>query len=144
MGGLHRPILISQLINRGYDVIALARSAASSSMIQSLGATAVPGDITDKESMRAAMADSDVVFHCCLVRNWPAGPHIGRSDQRRRHAQCPTWLSNSAFPNHLHQHNGHFGDTHGKIVDETYIAAGPFDTEYERTKWLAHYKVAVP
>jgi nucleoside-diphosphate-sugar epimerase len=36
------------------------------------------------------------------------------------------------------------GDTKGQMVDETFFQGGPFPTEYERTKWLAHYKVAVP
>ena len=30
------------------------------------------------------------------------------------------------------------------MVDETYYAHGPFLTEYDRTKWIAHYEVAVP
>jgi nucleoside-diphosphate-sugar epimerase len=29
-------------------------------------------------------------------------------------------------------------------VDETFFQGGPFLSEYDRTKWLAHYKVAVP
>jgi nucleoside-diphosphate-sugar epimerase len=37
-----------------------------------------------------------------------------------------------------------FGDTHGELPDETYRAEGPFLTEYDRTKWQAHYEVAVP
>jgi nucleoside-diphosphate-sugar epimerase len=37
-----------------------------------------------------------------------------------------------------------FGDTHGRLVDEEYYDPGPFLTEYDRTKWLAHYKVALP
>ena len=37
-----------------------------------------------------------------------------------------------------------FGDTKGEMVDETYQSSGPFVTEYDRTKWLAHYKVAIP
>jgi nucleoside-diphosphate-sugar epimerase len=36
------------------------------------------------------------------------------------------------------------GDTKGKLVDESYFQGGPFLSEYDRTKWLAHYKVAVP
>ncbi|MCO5183512.1 MAG: NAD-dependent epimerase/dehydratase family protein [Anaerolineae bacterium] len=138
--------LISQLINRGYDVVALARSAASSSMIQSLGATAVPGDITDKESMRAAMVDSDVVFHTAV---WY---EIGSRDRTSAEAinvdgtrNVLTLAVELGIPKIIYTSTmAIFGDTHGKIVDETYIAAGPFDTEYERTKWLAHYKVAVP
>jgi nucleoside-diphosphate-sugar epimerase len=37
-----------------------------------------------------------------------------------------------------------FGDTKGEFVDETYYSDGPFLTEYDRTKWLAHYKVVLP
>jgi nucleoside-diphosphate-sugar epimerase len=37
-----------------------------------------------------------------------------------------------------------FGDTHGQLVDESYFAKGPFVTEYDRTKWIAHYEVALP
>jgi nucleoside-diphosphate-sugar epimerase len=39
-----------------------------------------------------------------------------------------------------------FGDTHGRVVDESYRmpASEPFITEYDRTKWLAHYDVAQP
>jgi len=37
-----------------------------------------------------------------------------------------------------------FGDTRGRLVDESHFEAGPFLTEYDRTKWMAHYDVAVP
>jgi nucleoside-diphosphate-sugar epimerase len=36
------------------------------------------------------------------------------------------------------------GDTGGRIVDETYYQGGPWLTEYDRTKWVAHYEVADP
>src|ERR671937_112647 len=32
-----------------------------------------------------------------------------------------------------------FGDTHGAVVDESYQYEGPFISEYDRTKWLAHH-----
>ena len=32
-----------------------------------------------------------------------------------------------------------FGDTHGAVVDESYAYEGPFISEYDRTKWLAHH-----
>jgi nucleoside-diphosphate-sugar epimerase len=35
-------------------------------------------------------------------------------------------------------------DTRGLIVDETYTHNGPWLSEYDRTKWLAHYEVAEP
>ena len=37
-----------------------------------------------------------------------------------------------------------YGDTKGQLVDENYFQGGPFLSEYDRTKWLAHYKVAQP
>jgi nucleoside-diphosphate-sugar epimerase len=37
-----------------------------------------------------------------------------------------------------------FSDTHGKVVNESYRYDGPHLTEYDRTKWAAHYEVALP
>ena len=37
-----------------------------------------------------------------------------------------------------------FGDTKGEMVDESYQAEGTSLTEHARTKWLAHYQVALP
>jgi nucleoside-diphosphate-sugar epimerase len=37
-----------------------------------------------------------------------------------------------------------FSDTEGRLVDESDYHAGPFLSEYDRTKWKAHYEVAVP
>jgi len=35
-------------------------------------------------------------------------------------------------------------DTDGVLVDETYRYRGLHLSEYDRTKWIAHYRVAVP
>lgn len=39
-----------------------------------------------------------------------------------------------------------FSDTRGQLVDESYRTKGngPWLTHYDRTKWLAHYKIAEP
>ncbi len=37
-----------------------------------------------------------------------------------------------------------FSDTKGRLVDETYRHNGPWLSLYDRTKWLAHYRVAEP
>ncbi|MEZ5287817.1 MAG: NAD-dependent epimerase/dehydratase family protein [Vicinamibacterales bacterium] len=37
-----------------------------------------------------------------------------------------------------------FSDTRGVVPDETYRYQGPHLSEYDRTKWLAHYRVAEP
>jgi nucleoside-diphosphate-sugar epimerase len=54
---------IRQLRARGIEVAALARSAASASLVESLGATAVRGDLDDRAAMQAGMAGADVVIH---------------------------------------------------------------------------------
>ena len=138
--------VVRKLVERGWDVYALARSERSAAIVTNLGATAVPGDITDTASMRPGMEGSDVVFHIAAwykigAADWTQAEAINVGGTRRvlRLAQelgIPkvVYVSTVAV----------FGDTHGQLVDETYFNAGPFDTEYERTKWLAHYKVAVP
>jgi nucleoside-diphosphate-sugar epimerase len=37
-----------------------------------------------------------------------------------------------------------FSDTHGRLIDEAYRYNGPHLSEYDRTKWVAHYEVADP
>ena len=37
-----------------------------------------------------------------------------------------------------------FSDTKGAVPDETYRYDGPHLSEYDRTKWIAHYRVALP
>ena len=57
--------LVGALRQRGWSVTALVRdqqSRAAQSLVQ-LGATLAPGDITDRESMRAPMTGADLVIH---------------------------------------------------------------------------------
>ncbi len=138
--------LIPKLIEQGYDVYALARSPQSIAAVASLGAVPVPGDIMDVASMRDSMAGSDVVFH--LAAWYEIGSdsaemaeaiNVGGTRKVLRLAHelgvgKIIYVSTVAV----------FGDTHGNLVDETYFNGGPFLSEYDRTKWLAHYKVAVP
>ena len=53
------------LIKRGWNVIALVRNpeGASAQEIQAMGAELVQGDITEREAMRASMAQADAVIH---------------------------------------------------------------------------------
>jgi len=37
-----------------------------------------------------------------------------------------------------------FSDTRGAVSDETYRYDGPHLSQYDRTKWIAHYRVAQP
>lgn len=138
--------VVRKLLARHYAVYALARSAASAQTLAALGCTIVQGDITDVESMREGMAGSDVVFHIAAwykvgSPDWLQAEAINvggtRNVLRLAHELgVPRIIYTSTI--------AVFGDTQGQLVDETFYQGGPFLSEYDRTKWLAHYKVAVP
>ena len=76
--------VVQKLVERGYQVSALARTPKDIVDFQTRGITPVPGDITNMESMRNAMRGSDVVFH--IVGWYRLGLHEGRPDLRVRPA----------------------------------------------------------
>lgn len=137
--------LTKQLIGRGHQVVALIRSPHKALLLKALGVELHAGDITDRESLRAPMQGVDGVFH---VAAWykvggvePAAEAINVGGTRNvletaRALGIPRIVYTSTV--------GVFGDTRGQLVDESYYTRGPFLTEYDRTKWLAHYEVAVP
>ncbi|EPQ50867.1 NAD P-binding protein [Gloeophyllum trabeum ATCC 11539] len=55
--------LVPKLIASGHQVTGLARSPSSIAKLESLGAKAVSGDITDLETVAKAAKDADVVVH---------------------------------------------------------------------------------
>ncbi|WP_420629778.1 NAD-dependent epimerase/dehydratase family protein [Candidatus Leptofilum sp.] len=138
--------LVKKLIARGDTVHALARSEESASFLRQLGATVFMGDITDAASLRPAMEGCDVVFHVAAwykvgAPDWSQAEAINVGGTRRvlrlaYELGIPKIVYTSTV--------AVFGDTQGQLVDETYYKEGPFLTEYDRTKWLAHYKVALP
>jgi nucleoside-diphosphate-sugar epimerase len=135
-----------QLVAAGHSVIALARDPARASDLTSMGVTVAPGDVTDKESMRAPMRGVDAVYH---IAGWYK---VGAKDKRpgiainvegtrnvlelMRELDIPKGVYTSTLSIN--------SDTHGRLVDETYRYEGPHNSEYDRTKWLAHFEVAVP
>ena len=134
------------LAEAGHDVVALVRHGADGQALAQAGVRVVEGDLTLKESMREPMRGADGVFHL------GAWYRIGGADQSRaeavnvggtynvlelmRELEIPKGVYTSSLIV--------FGDTHGRTVDERYRHDGPWLTEYERTKWKAHYQVAEP
>lgn len=138
--------IVRKLIDRGYEVVALARSPNSAARLTSIGAVVVPGDITDISSMREGMRGSDVIFH---IAAWYAIGGVDREQmeivnvggtRKVLRLAYELGISRIIYTSTVNV----FGDTNGEFVDETYYSEGPFRTEYDRTEWLAHYKVAVP
>lgn len=55
--------LITHLVDHGWEVRALARSAQSEAQVRALGAETVSGELNNEKALRAAMAGCEVVFH---------------------------------------------------------------------------------
>ncbi len=138
--------LVRKLVERGYDVVALARSPESAQLLTALGARVAQGDISDESSMREPMRGADVVFH---VAGWYK---IGADDWMKAETinvggtrKVLRLAHELGVPRIIYASTvAVFGDTGGRLVDENYRSNGPFLSEYDRTKWLAHYKVAEP
>jgi len=138
--------VLEKLVARGDEVYALARSERSAAAVEALGAHAVRGELGDVAALRAGMQGCDVVFHIAawykLGANDPAkmsSINVGGTLNVLRTAHevgVPKIVYTSSV--------AVFGDTHGHIADETFYQGPPFLTDYDRTKWRAHYEVAVP
>ncbi len=138
--------VVQKLVARGDEVHALARSEESAALLRQLGATVFMGDITDTASLRPGMEGCDVVFHIAAwyklgAPDWMNAEAINVGGTRRvlrlaYELGIPKIVYTSTI--------AVYGDTQGQLVDESYYKEGPFLTEYDRTKWLAHYKVAQP
>jgi len=139
--------LVPKLIERGHSVTCIVRDPAKAGKLAQTGATLAQGDVTERDSLREPMRGSDVVFH---LAGWYA---FGNLDKAKMQAVNVDGARNTLeaaveldVPKIIHTSTvGVFGNTRGKIVDETYrVEKDAMGSEYERTKWAAHYEVAVP
>ncbi len=141
--------LVPKLIARGHAVTCLVRDPQKAESLAKVGATLAAGDVTDRESMREPMRGSDAVFH--LAAWYAIG--IGEKDKARMRAINVDGTRNTlelavelgvakiVYTSSV----AVFGNTRGRIVDESFRASvGDMASEYERTKWIAHYEIAVP
>jgi nucleoside-diphosphate-sugar epimerase len=140
--------LVGMLLAEGHEVVALVRgkSAPAAGQLKSLGCRLAEGDITDRASLRVPMAGVDGVFHAA---GWYK---LGARDDREavrinvegtrnvletmRELAIPRGVFTSTLAVN--------SDTRGELADETYRYRGPHLTIYDRTKWQAHYEVALP
>jgi len=135
-----------QLVAAGHEVVAIARDPARATDLADLGIAVHRGDVTQRETMRTPMSGVDGVFHIAGwykvgVRNTGDGERINVTGTRNtlelmRELGIPKGVYTSTL--------AVFSDTHGRLVNESYQYNGPHLSEYERTKWAAHYEVADP
>jgi nucleoside-diphosphate-sugar epimerase len=137
--------LTKQLITRGHQVVALIRDPARSGILGPLGVELHQGDITDRESLRGPMTGVDGVFHCAA---WYKVGVPGHDAERVNVQGTRTVLEvmrELGIPKGVYTSTvAVFSDTRGAMPDETYRYEGPHLSEYDRTKWIAQYEVALP
>ena len=133
-------VLARQLRQAGHEVHASIRDPKKANELQSLGVRLFPGDVTDKESMREAMADADGVFHVAGwykvgVRDKTPGEKVNIQGTRNvlelmQELHIPKGVYTSTLAIN--------SDTRGKVVDESYRFTDTHLSEYDRTKAEAH------
>ena len=138
--------LADQLLDAGHDLVLLARDPADASDLADRGAEVVAGDVTDRESMREPMRGVDGVFHLAA---WyevgpadPSGMDAINVEGTRHVLELVDELDvpKAVYTSTLAVNS----DTGGRVVDESYRFDGDHLSEYDRTKWEAHYEVAAP
>jgi nucleoside-diphosphate-sugar epimerase len=135
--------VVRQLRERGDDVVCLVRTPEKATKLTALGAEPLSGDLGDVEAMRNGMEGCDAVVHAAAMYQVgiPAKQHpamweanVAGTEQAMKaalEAKVPKVVYVSTC--------GVFGNTHRKVVDETYEHPGKeFTSYYEETKLEAH------
>ncbi len=135
-----------QLVADGHEVVVVVRNPAKADDLKRLGAQVYRGDVTEKESMREPMTGADGVFHIAGwykigMRDKSEGAKINIGGTRNvLELMKELGIAKGVYTSTLAVNS----DTHGKLVDESYLYRGKHISEYDRTKWVAHYQIAEP
>ncbi|MEX2323148.1 MAG: NAD-dependent epimerase/dehydratase family protein [Acidimicrobiia bacterium] len=137
--------LTRRLLADGHEVVALVRDPEAAAALAGIGAELRQGDILDAGSVRRAVEGTDGVFHLAawyeVGRRNPRAVQINvGGTENVLQAAWDAGVSKIVHTSSL----AVFSDTAGKVVDESYRFEGRHLSEYDRTKWMAHYEVAVP
>ena len=133
-------VLARQLRAAGHEVHASVRSPEKANELQTIGVKLFKGDVTDKESMRAAMTGVDGVYH---VAGWYKIGINDKSDGEKVNIQGTRnvleLMQELKIPKGVYTSSCVVNsDTKGKVVDEAYQFTGKHLSEYDRTKAIAH------
>jgi dihydroflavonol-4-reductase len=135
--------LVQRLRARGDEVVALVRSAGRAGELAERGCEIVEGDLSATDAIRRGMQGCDAVFHVAAVYKVgiPASEHDAmyeanvRGTERVLDAAIEAGVERIVYVSTV----GVFGNTGGKVVDETYRRNGEsFLSWYEETKYKAH------
>jgi nucleoside-diphosphate-sugar epimerase len=132
-----------QLRDRGDEVVALVRSPEKGAKLSRLGCDLVAGDLGDAGALRKGMAGCEAVIHAAAMYEvgipakqrptmWEANV---AGTARVMKAALEERIPRVAYVSTV----GIFGNTHGRVVDESYEnPETDFTSYYEETKLEAH------
>jgi nucleoside-diphosphate-sugar epimerase len=133
-----------QLRARDDEVVAVVRDPGRATELEEMGCEVRAGDLTSPEALSGGMRGCDGVIH--LAGSYKVGvpakerPQMYDANVGSTHRVLGAALS-TGVPRIIHVSTVNaFGNTHGKIVDETYrrdVTKG-FVSYYDETKYLAH------
>jgi dihydroflavonol-4-reductase len=135
--------VVRQLRERNDEVVCLVRSPEKAATLTALGCTLVEGDLGDAEAIRGAMEGCGAAVHAAAMYEVgiPAKQHPAMWEanvagtERVMQAALDAKLPKIVYVSTV----GAFGNTHGKVVDESYEHPGKeFTSYYEETKLEAH------
>jgi dihydroflavonol-4-reductase len=135
--------LVERLHARGDEVVALVRTPSKANALRELGCQLVEGDLTSVEAIRSGISGCDSVFHVAAVykvgvpKSARAAMHEAnvRGTERVLDAAMEAGAKRIVYVSTV----GVFGNTGGRIVDESYERSGDdFLSCYEETKYLSH------
>jgi nucleoside-diphosphate-sugar epimerase len=135
--------VVRQLRARGDQVVCLVRSPGKAEKLEQLGCELVRGDLGDERAIREGMTGCDAVIHAAAI--YEVGiPASRRAAMKEANVGGTERVLGAALQNKIAKvvyvsTVGIFGNTHGKVVDESYEHPGEnFTSCYEQTKWEAH------
>jgi dihydroflavonol-4-reductase len=135
--------VVRKLRERGDEVVALVRSPANAGDLAELGCELVEGDLGSTDAIRRGVQGCDAAFHIAAVykvgipsseREAMRDANVGGTE-RVLDAAVEAGVPKIVYVSTI----GIFGNTHGKVVDETYDRDGErFLSCYEETKYRSH------
>ncbi|MEO1427531.1 MAG: NAD-dependent epimerase/dehydratase family protein [Cyanobacteria bacterium J06633_8] len=136
--------LVKALVRRGDSVVGLVRKSSDLTRLKDTEIQLVTGDIADRNALRQAMQDVDMVFHTAAfvelglvdaekmervnVEGTQAVLEIAKEMEISKMVYCSTI--------------GIYGDTQGEVIDETFERTQQdFSSAYDSTKYEAQQLV---
>lgn len=136
--------LVRALQQQGNTVVGLVRKSSNLTRFKDLNVELVYGDITEKKALKAAMIDTDTVFHTAAYVELGI---VNEAEMERVNVEGTravlevaqeTGVSKLVYCSTI----GVFGDTKGQAVNETFQRTQRnFSSAYDRTKYQAQQLV---